>query len=221
MDKIDCKKINKELYSPKSEPSIIKVLPMQFIMVDGYGNPNDPNGEYNKAVSLLYALTFTIKMGRKFGTLCPKEDDFVDYAVPPLEGLWWMKNGHDIDPSHKEKYCWTSMIRQPDFITNDLFLLAKEELIKKKPELDVSKARFETFEEGLCVQCMHIGPYDEEPATVAKIDRYVKENGLTNDISTTLPDGHIRRHHEIYLGDPRKAKPENLKTILRHPVRER
>lgn len=220
MDKIDYKKQNKELYAPKTVPSLIKVPSMKFIMVDGVGNPNDPDGEYQMAVGILYALTFTIKMGRKFGTLVEKDDNFVDYAVPPLEGLWWNREDADLFcPQKKDNFCWTSMIRQPDFITMDIFLKAMAQVKKKKPMLDVTKARFETFEEGLCVQCMHIGPFDEEPSTVAKIETYIKENGLKNDISTTLPDGHIRRHHELYMKDFRKTKPENMATILRHPVR--
>jgi hypothetical protein len=220
MDKIDYKKLNKDLYEPGKEPSIIKIPPMKFIMVDGTGNPNDPDGEYQKAVAILYSLSFTIKMGRKFGTLVPKEDNFVDYAVPPLEGLWWLKQDMDLfHITQKDLFCWTSMIRQPDFITMDIYLKALEEVKKKKPEIEVAKARFITFEEGLCVQCIHTGPFDDEPATVAKLENYMQANGLIDDIDTILPDGCIRRHHELYMKDFRKTKPENLKTIIRHPVR--
>ena len=219
MDKIDYKKQSKELYAPKTEPSLITVPSMNFIMVNGCGNPNDPDGEYSKAVELLYALSFTIKMGRKFATSAKSEENFIDYVVPPLEGLWWLKDIQDSDFTQKDKYQWISMIRQPDFITEDNFKHALEEVRRKKPELEVSKARFETFEEGLCVQCMHIGPYDTEPATIEKIDHFIQNNGLTYDIGNSLQGDQIRRHHEIYLSDPRKANPTTMKTILRHPVK--
>lgn len=219
MEKIDYKKQNKELYMPKTEPSVITVPAMNFIMVNGKGNPNSPDGEYTMAVELLYALTYTIKMGLKFGTIETGQEVFPDYVAPPLEGLWWLKDEKDFDFTQKEKFCWTSMIRQPDFITEEIFDQAVEEVKKKKPELDVSKAGFEVFEEGLCVQCMHIGPFDAEPATLARMDRYIESSGLVGDYSTVLPDGHIRRHHEIYLADPRKANIATMKTILRLPVR--
>jgi hypothetical protein len=217
MDKLDFKKTDKELYSPKTEPSILQVSAMNFIMVDGHGNPNDEDGEHSKAVELLYALTYTIKMGRKSENA--QSEDFTDYVVAPLEGLWWFNDLNEYDfINQKDKYCWTSMIRQPDFITREIFEKAKDEVKKKKPQLDVTKARLETFEEGLCVQCMHIGPYDKEPATVAKIYAFVESHGMKNGISTQLPDGSIRRHHEIYLADPRKSNPATMKTVLRHPV---
>jgi hypothetical protein len=221
MDKLDFKKQDKILYAPGSKPSIIMVPPMNFIMVDGHGNPNDPGGEYNKAIELLFPLTFTIKMGIKFGKIKLKEkDELIDYMVPPLEGLWWLADVNDINFTRKNNYCWTSMIRQPDFITPEVFEQAQAELRKKKPELDVTKARLEVFEEGLCVQCMHTGPFDTEPVTIEKIDEFIRLNGLTYDIGTVLPDGHTRQHHEIYMGDPRKANPAKFKTILRHPVRK-
>jgi hypothetical protein len=217
MDKIDFKLLDKELYSPKTEPSVIEVPAMNFIMIDGHGNPNEEGGEYQQSVELLYALTYTIKMGRKMSPLST-DKNFLDYVVPPLEGLWWLEDKNDMDFTQKSKYCWISMIRQPDFITPEVFLQAKEAVKKKKPDLDVTKARLETFTEGLCVQCMHIGPYDREPVTIAKIDAFIQNNGLKYDIGTLLPNGIIRRHHEIYLGDPRKIAPEKRKTVLRHPV---
>lgn len=217
MNKIDFKQMNKELYSPKGEPSIIRVPAMKFIMVDGHGNPNDHGGEYQAAVELLYALSYTIKMGLKSSS-STDNDDFTDYVVAPLEGLWWLNDKKDTNFTQKEKYCWTSMIRQPNFITREIFMKAQEEAKKKKPQLDVMLARLETFEEGLCVQCMHIGPYDTEPSTIANIDAFIQSNGMKNDFGTVLPDGRIRRHHEIYLSDPRKANPATMKTILRHPV---
>lgn len=218
MNKIDYKKMFKEIYAPKMEPSLITVPPMQFIMIDGCGNPNDPNGEYSHALEVLYALTYTIKMGRKFGSIHTDENDLTDYVVPPLEGLWWMQDRNDIDLTQKEKFIWTSMIRQPDFITEAVFVQALAEVNRKKPELDLSKARFQTFEEGLCVQCMHIGSFDNESGTVCKMEQFIKDNGLANAIGTLLPNGLVRRHHEIYLSDFRKANPATMKTIVRHPV---
>lgn len=220
MDKIDFKKLYKDLYNPKEIPSIIHVPAMNFIMVDGHGNPNDEDGEYKEAVGLLYALSFTLKMGLKTGTIKSDTRDYIDYVIPPLEGLWWLEDTKDMDFTQKNKYCWTSMIRQPDFITEVLFDKAKEEVKKKKPDLDVTKARFVSFEEGLCVQCMHLGPYDNEPSTIAKIDTYIKDNDLAYDIGSKLPSGAIRHHHEIYLSDPRKTAPSKLRTILRHPVKK-
>jgi hypothetical protein len=216
MDKIDYKKMYSELYMPKAEPSKIIVPPMNFIMVDGKGNPNTPEGEYQQAVELLYAITYTIKMSPKKGISFA---GYVEYVVPPLEGLWWLKDESDMDFTKKDKYYWTSMIRQPEFVTDDIFKWACEEVKSKKVHLDVAKARFETFDEGLCVQSMHYGPYDEEPETINKIENYIKNEGLKCAISTVALDGNVRRHHEIYLSDPRKTKPEKMKTVLRHPVR--
>jgi len=189
---------------------------MNFIMVDGHGNPNDTDGEYNQAVELLYALSYTIKMSNKNSS----EENNYDYVVAPLEGLWWLEDTTDRNFTQKDKYCWTSMIRQPEFVTDEMFTQAKATVMKKKPNLDVTKARLESFAEGLCVQSMHIGTYDEEPATIAKIDNYIVENGLYNDIGTLLPNGTVRNHHEIYLSDPRKANPLTMQTILRHPVKK-
>ncbi|MFT8314596.1 MAG: GyrI-like domain-containing protein [Clostridium sp.] len=213
-NRLDYKKEFKDLYMPKSKPTLIDVPTMNFIMVDGKGNPNEKEAEYESAVELLYALSYTIKMS-KMGNYQPK--GYFEYVVPPLEGLWWMKDCK-IDFSNKDKFCWTSMIRQPEFVTNEVFQWACSEIIKKKPHLDISKARLETFNEGLCVQMMHIGPYDDEPKTVEQIETYIEGNNLIDAISTIQPDGTIRRHHEIYLSDPRKTSPEKLKTVLRHPV---
>jgi hypothetical protein len=217
MNKVDFKKQNKELYAPTKEPCVIQVPTMKFIMVDGQGNPNDTEGEYQKAVELLYSLSYTIKMGNKNNS---SDEENYDYVVAPLEGLWWLNDKTDMNFTQKDKYCWTSMIRQPDFITEEIFAQAKAAVQKKKPDLDITKARLETFTEGLCVHAMHIGTYDEEPATIAKIDSFIKGNDLIYDIGTELPDGRTRRHHEIYLSDPRKANPTTMQTILRHPVRK-
>lgn len=233
MEKVDFKKQYKDLYLPKKEPVLILIPPMSFIMVDGKGNPNEEGGEYSEAVGLLYALSFTIKMSTRNGFV---PDGYYDYVVPPLEGLWWMDDWMNskerissdkssdnsfMDFNHKEKFFWTSMIRQPKFVTEDLFEWAKAQVKKKKPELDVSKARLNVFSEGLCVQMMHYGPYDTEPESTKLIDNFIEENGLITDIGTTLEDGFIRRHHEIYLGDPRKTAPERLRTVLRHPVKKK
>lgn len=217
--KLDYKKEFKDLYMPKSKPNLIEVPAMNFIMVDGKGNPNEEGGEYQRAVELLYALSFTIKMS-KMGTSIP--EGYFEYVVPPLEGLWWFKDDcHNIDLLNKDEFNWTSMIRQPEFVTKEVFEWACKEVTKKKPHIDISKARLETFSEGLCVQMMHIGSFDDEPKTIAEIEKYIEENNLKNAISTKLSTGQIRRHHEIYLSDPRKVIRDNLKTVIRHPVEYR
>jgi len=217
VEKIDYKKAFKDLYLPKTQPMEIIIPKMSFIMVDGKGNPNDEDGEYKKAVELLYSLSYTIKMNKE---IREKIDGYFDYVVPPLEGLWWLKDD-DMDFSKKDKYLWTSMIRQPEFLTKEIFEFACSEVKKKKPNIDVRKARFEEFNEGLCVQCMHIGPFDKEYLTTEKIDKYIKENNLIADINGFNEDGKIRRHHEIYLSDPRKIKVESMKTVIRCPVRRK
>jgi len=205
--KFDFKKEYKDLYLPGKKPALIEVPDMNFIMVDGRG---EPGGEsYQKAISALYALTFTIKMS-KMGTWQP--DGYFDYVVPPLEGLWWSADGKLDLHSPRESWLWTSMIRQPAFVTPDVFAWAKAECIRKKPEVDVSAARFETFQEGLCVQIMHVGPYSEEERSMKLIADFMEENALLDE------SGKERKHHEIYLGDPRKTAPERLRTVLRTPV---
>ena len=213
-DKLDYKKAFKDLYLPKSIPTLIDVPPMSFIMINGKGNPNEEGGEYQSAVELVYGLSYAIKMS-KMGKYVP--EGYFEYVVPPLEGLWWLDDC-GMDFSDKDKYFWTSMIRQPEFVTREVFQWACSEVIKKKPNLDVMKARLEIFNEGLCVQMMHIGTYDNEPKTIAQMEDYITSNNLKNAISTVRSDGTIRRHHEIYLSDPRKANLEKLKTVLRHPV---
>ena len=204
---IDYKKTQKELYLPKTAPSVIDVPRMTFITVDGEGDPNT-SAEYTAAVELLYGLSYTIKMGSK---------SILEYVVPPLEGLWSVDDdfrGGGAEINDKSKFIWTMMIRQPDFVTEDILEVAKISLAKKKPNLDISKAKLETITEGLCVQVMHIGSYDDEPATVAALDGFAIENGYILDIND------IRRHHEIYISDPRKVAQEKLKTVLRHPIRK-
>jgi len=203
---IDYKKTEKDLYQPKTTPSIINVPEMTFITVNGKGDPNT-SAEYTAAVELLYGFSYTIKMGNK---------SILEYVVPPLEGFWSIDDdfrGGGAVISDKSEFVWTMVIRQPDFVTADIFEASKAALAKKKPSIDTSKAKFKTITEGLCVQVMHIGSYDDEPTTVAALDGFAVENGYIIDIDDT------RRHHEIYISDPRKVAPEKLKTVLRHPIR--
>ena len=216
MDKLDYKKQYKELYQPKTEPTQIFVPAMNFIMIDGKGDPNVEGGEYQQAVELLYALSYTIKMSPKKNRA---PEGYFDYVVPPLEGLWWMNDETNFDFTQKDKFLWTSLIRQPEFVSEDVFQWACTEVKKKKPHFDVTKASFRPFEEGLCVQAMHMGAFENESATIAKIESYILEQNLVNDISAILPGEMIRRHHEIYLSDPNKTKPDKMKTVLRHPVK--
>ncbi len=204
-DKLDYKKEYKDLYLPPKKPVLVEVPSMNFIIVDGKGDPNGT--EYQDAVGIVYALAFTIKMS-KMGDNKPK--GYFEYVVPPLEGLW--SSDGVFDYNKRDKWVWASMIRQPEFVNEDVFRRAVEEAQAKKPDVDVSKARFEAFDEGLCVQMMHIGPFADEPATVEIMHKYIEDNGLLN------VTGDIRRHHEIYLNDPRKVAPEKMKTVLRLPV---
>ena len=214
-EKLDYKKEYKNLYLPKQKPELVEVPAMNFIMVNGRGNPNDEGGEYQQAVELLYGLSYTIKMSNRNG--CAPEGYF-EYVVPPLEGLWWLEQDDDMDFTQKDKFCWTSMLRQPEFVSTEVFQWACKELKRKKPQLDPSKAYLETFAEGSCVQILHMGSYDEESKSIEQMETFIKENNFENAISTAYPDGRIRRHHEIYLSDPRKTAPEKLKTVLRHPI---
>ena len=204
----DYKKEYKEFYLPKGKPEIVQVPPMNYIAVRGSGNPNEPGGSYQQAIQILYAIAYTLKMSYKTDY---KMEGFFEYVVPPLEGFWWQEDVAGVDYSRKEDFRWISLIRLPDFVTERDFQWAAETASKKKG-IDCSKAEFMTVAEGLCVQCMHLGPYDAEPATVAKMDAYLKEAGYRNDFS------HKRLHHEIYLSDARKTPPEKLKTVIRHPI---
>ena len=206
----DYKKEYKEFYMPKNKPSIVDVPKMNYIAVRGKGNPNDEDGEYKQAIGLLYGIAYTIKMSKKTEH---QINGFFDYVVPPLEGFWWQEGINGIDYSHKEDFCWISLIRLPDFVTKADFDWAVEEATRKK-KTDFSNVEFLTYQEGLCVQCMHIGPYDNEPETVELMDSYAQENGYVTDISAT------RYHHEIYLSDARKVAPEKLKTVIRHPIKK-
>lgn len=204
---IDYKKEFKELYMPGANPILVNVPPINFIMVDGGGDPN--SSEFEKAVELLYGLSFAIKMSKMKGN---QPEGYFEYVVPPLEGLWWI-DGCDFSFEQRENWRWTAMIRQPEFVTPEVFAWACSELSRKKPELSCQGARFETFAEGLCVQAMHLGPYATEPETMLKVTAFMAANNLTDLV------GKGGKHHEIYLSDPRKAKPEGMKTVLRHPVR--
>ena len=195
---------------PKGKPEIVTVPKMNYIAVRGKGNPNEEDGEYKKSIELLYGIAYTIKMSKKGDH---KIEGYFDYVVPPLEGFWWQENVDGIDYSHKENFQWISVIRLPDFVTKIDFDWAIEEATRKK-KIDFSKVEFLEIEEGLCVQCMHSGSYDDEPATVAAMDKFIADNSYENDISDT------RRHHEIYLSDARKVAPEKLKTVIRHPIKK-
>ena len=205
----DFKKEYKEFYMPKNTPSIVTVPKMNYVAIRGSGNPNDEDGEYKKAIGLLYQIAFTIKMSKKG---IHQMDGFFDYVVPPLEGFWWQDGVDDIDYSHKESFNWISVIRLPDFVTKAEFDWAVSEATAKKKE-DFSKAEFFTYDEGLCVHCMHTGSYDDEPATVEVMHRFAEEQGYVLDFTAQ------RLHHEIYLSDARKVPPEKLKTVIRHPVK--
>ncbi|ACX74218.1 bacterial transcription activator family protein [Fibrobacter succinogenes subsp. succinogenes S85] len=207
----DFKKEYKEFYMPKGKPEIVTVPKINYIAVRGKGNPNEEEGEYKKSIELLYGIAYTIKMSKKGDH---KIKGYFDYVVPPLEGFWWQENLDGIDYSHKENFQWISVIRLPDFVTKTDFDWAIEEATRKK-KIDFSKVEFLEIEEGLCVQCMHSGSYDDEPATVAAMDKFIADNGYENDISDT------RRHHEIYLSDARKVAPEKLKTVIRHPIKKK
>lgn len=206
----DYKKEYKEFYMPKKKPELVEVPEMKFIAVRGKGNPNEEDGAYKKAIGLLYGIAFTIKMSKKGNH---KIDGYFDYVVPPLEGFWWQEGVIGVDYSRKEDFCWISLIRVPDFVTEEDFYWAVSEAQRKKKQ-DYSNAEFLTISEGLCVQCMHIGAYDDEPATISVMDQFIKEKGYENNFSET------RMHHEIYLSDARRVSPEKLKTVIRHPIKK-
>ena len=206
----DYKKEYKEFYLPDKKPGIIMVPKMNYIAVRGQGDPNQKEGEYKQAIGLLYGIAFTIKMSKKGDH---QINGYFDYVVPPLEGFWWQDGAMGIDYAHKEDFRWISVIRLPDFVTRADLAWAVDEATRKK-KTDFSKVEFMTYDEGLCVQCMHIGSYDNEPKTVALMHEYMEQQGCTLDITDQ------RFHHEIYLSDARKVSPENLKTVIRHPVKK-
>lgn len=205
----DFKKELKTLYTAGA-PQIVTVPKANYIAVRGKGNPNDAGGSYQQAVSVLYAVAYTLKMSHKSDYNIA---GFFEYVVPPLEGFWWQENITGVDYSDKSAFHWISILRLPDFVTPTDFAWAVETTAKKK-KLDCSSAEFFTVEEGLCVQCLHVGPFDDEDATLAIMDTFLQENGYVNDI------GNGRLHHEIYLSDARKVAPEKYRTILRHPIKK-
>ena len=207
----DYKKEYKEFYLPKKKPEIVTVPKMNYIAVKGCGDPNKEDGEYKNSISILYALAFTIKMSKLTDY---RIEGYFDYVVPPLEGFWWQQGVMQIDYSRKDTFQWISVIRLPDFVSEKDFNWAKQQ-VKTKKGIDCSNAQFLTIEEGLCVQIMHIGSYDDEPDTITLMDQFIKENGYINDFSNT------RMHHEIYLSDARRVAPEKLKTVIRHPIRKK
>ena len=217
----DFKKEYKEFYMPKARPEIVTVPKMNYIAVRGIGDPNEEDGDYKKAIGLLYGIAFTIKMSKKGDH---RIEGYFDYVVPPLEGFWWQGDNSAepkpdvvtgvIDYSHKEDFHWISVIRLPDFVTEEDFKWAVDEATTKK-KMDFSKVEFLTIEEGLSVQCMHIGSYDDEPATVAMMHEFMGKEGYALDITEK------RLHHEIYLSDARKVALEKLRTVIRHPIRKK
>lgn len=206
----DLKKEYKEFYMPKNKPEIVNVPKANYIAVRGQGNPNEKGGAYQQAIGVLYAVAYTLKMSYKTDY---KIDGFFEYVVPPLEGFWWQQDVKGVDYTNKDTFCWISVIRLPDFVTKNDFEWAVETASKNK-KVDCSSAEFLTVEEGLCVQIMHIGSFDEEPETVAVMDTYLAENGYENDFSDR------RLHHEIYLSDARKTVPEKWKMVIRHPIKK-
>ena len=205
----DFKKEYPEFYMPKNKPEIVTVPQANYIAVRGKGNPNEIDGAYQKAISILYAVAYTLKMSYKTEH---KIEGFFEYVVPPLEGFWWQDNVDGIDYADKAAFNWISVIRLPEFITQKDFEWAVETASEKK-KLDCSSAEFLTVDEGLCVQIMHIGAFDDEPQTVTLMDEYIAQNGYENDITES------RLHHEIYLSDARKVAPEKWKTVIRHPIK--
>ena len=205
----DYKKEYKEFYLPPAKPCIVTIPAMNFVAVHGSGNPNDEDGEYKAALELLYGIAFTLKMSYKGSH---RIDGYFEYVVPPLEGFWWQEGVAGIDYAHKNDFQWISVIRLPDFVTKADFDWAVAEATAKKKR-DFSKAEFLTYEEGLCVQCMHLGSYDNEPATVQLMNDFAESQGYQMAIDD------VRRHHEIYLSDPRRTAPEKLKTVIRHPIK--
>ena len=205
----DFKKEYKEFYLPKNKPQIVDVPGANFIAVRGQGDPNEEGGAYQAAISILYAVAYTLKMSYKTDY---RIQGFFDYVVPPLEGFWRQERAAGVDYAHKEAFHWISVLRLPDFVTEKDFRWAVETASKKK-KLDCSGAEFLRIEEGLCVQMLHLGLYDDEPASVALMDRFLEEQGYVNDLNEQ------RLHHEIYLSDPRKTEPAKRKTVIRHPIR--
>lgn len=206
----DYKREYKEFYMPKEKPSIVDVPSINYLAVRGKGNPNLEDSEYKKSIELLYAVSYAIKMSYKGSR---KIDGYFQYVVPPLEGLWWQEDSFEMDYGRKDDFSFISLIRLPDFVTKEDFSWAIQEATKKKKK-DFSKVEFFTYHEGLCVQCMHVGSYDDEPRTISLMNEFLKENNYELDINNE------RYHHEIYLSDPRKRDVSKMKTVIRHPIKK-
>jgi len=215
----DYKKECKEFYLPAKNPSIVKIPAMNFVAIQGKGNPNDEDGEYKKALGVLYAVEYSIKMSKMAVKKNPDAwqiPNYFDFVVPPLEGLWWQDGSCGIDYTKKNDFCWISMIRLPDFVTKEIFDWALNEFVEKKLKNErkmIERTKFFSFEEGLCVQCLHHGSYDDEPATIQLMKDFAFAEGYEEDFSEN------RYHHEIYLSDPRKTASEKLRTVIRHPIK--
>lgn len=207
----DFKKEQKALYMPKRKPSIVEVPPMKYVAVRGSGDPNLEGGSYKESIGILYAVAYTIKMSRMGDH---RIDGYFDFVVPPLEGFWWQEGREGIDFSRKDLFQWVSAIRLPDFVTPEVLEWAKGEAVAKKG-VDAGKAELLDVDEGLCAQVMHVGPYDDEPATIRALDAFVAAEGCELDVSSTETGRH---HHEIYLSDPRRTDPAKMKTVIRHPI---
>ena len=207
----DFKKEYKEFYQPSCHPEIVTVPKVNYLAERGSGNPNEEEGEYKQALNMLYAVAYTLKMSYKTDY---RIEGFYDYVVPPLEGFWWQEGKDGVDYGDNSSFCWISVIRLPDFMAPKDVDWAVATATRKK-KLDCSRVEFLTIDEGLCVQMMHVGPFDDEPTTVALMDQYLSDNGYENDLSST------RLHHEIYLSDVRKVAPEKWKTVIRHPIKMR
>ncbi|MCD7857405.1 MAG: GyrI-like domain-containing protein [Clostridiales bacterium] len=205
----DFKKEYREFYLPKGKPELVMVPKANYIAVRGQGDPNEEGGAYQHAISVLYAVAYTLKMSYKTDY---QIEGFFDYVVPPLEGFWWQEGRTGIDYGRKDTFHWISVLRLPDFVTKKDFDWAVETATRKK-KLDCSSAELLTIDEGLCVQMMHVGPFDGEAQTIALMDAYLAANGYEPDLTDT------RLHHEIYLSDARRVAPEKWKTVLRHPVK--
>lgn len=207
----DYKKEYKEYYMPAKKPTIIEIPEMKFLTVRGSGNPNEEEGEYQRAITLLYGIAYTLKMSYKSER---KIEGFFEYVVPPLEGFWWQEKGVGVDYSQKDTFQWISIIRLPDFITEEDVVWAKKAAAEKK-KMDFTDVEYFTYNEGLCVQCMHVGSFDDEPVTISLMEDFANDEGYQIDISD------LRYHHEIYLSDPRKCDQMKMKTVIRHPVRKK
>ncbi len=207
----DFKKEYRAFYMAAAKPEVVSVPAAKYVAVGGHGDPNEPDGAYQAAVAVLYAVAYTIKMS-KLGD--HRIDGYFDFVVPPLESFWQQAGVDGVDLSNKAAFEWIAVIRLPDFVTEADVLWAAQEASRRK-KLDCSQAALLTIDEGLCVQILHMGPFDTEAQFIALMDAYVRENGFENDISSE------RLHHEIYLSDARKVAPEQWKTVIRHPIRRK